>query len=1056
MLRISLLGEQIIEDDETGETRSRSSRALALVGRLAVHAGTPQSRQQIAGVFWPDSTDEQALTNLRRELHHLRRLLGPDGGLEVTSADLCWRDTASCRVDVRVLRTCRDEARLQRDAGDLQAAARLATQGCAAYGGDFLATLDDDWVLEAREELRRDCVALCDLMTDLGSRVGDLGGAQEAARRRIALEPLEEVGYRALMALQTELGDRAGAISTYHHCASVLDRELGVQPDPETRRAMERLIGPTGTPSGSRREPGARLPTAGPAATPFVGRTEHVQALARLWDATIRESRPRVVVVRGVAGVGKSRLVGELAEQVGHRAAVAVTQCFDLSGRLALAPVADWLRTPELRAATRTVDPVWRREVERLVPQESDGGSAGGTIGGTIGGGAGSEATGGRAKVDAWQRHRFFEGLARPFLDLPMPVLLVLDNLQWCDEETQAWLSFLLGLAHDRRLMVTMTLRDEEGPDDPPAADWLSRLRTGHLIEEVSLPPLDERQTATLSAAVAGRAVSAEESALLFATTGGFPLFVIEATRASGGTDTRAAPRERLGSVLRHRIAQTSAHAQQTAGLAAALGRDFTLDVLTEASDLDADTVARSVDELWRQGIVRERGAGYDFSHDLLRDAAYGSVSPAHRWLLHRRLAQALELTGAGREDELAALLAEQYQRGGRPDRAREHYGRAAEVAAQRYAATEAIRLHRLALDIVLAQPPGRQRDQRELDCLLAMAAPLNASLGYSSPELRTVLERAVRLAEDLGSNGSLVTSLVGLWSSRFVQGDILGSLELATRARAVSSADEVQLGEAEFTFAGSSMTLGRPAQGIRHFDVAHDRCRGAESLVVGTMPEVHALAWSAHAHWLLAQSEVARGRADEAVARARAFAHPYSLAVALAYAAITHQLLGDRESLRAVVAELGDLCGRYGFAYYSEWQLVLSGWLVGGEAGLALQRRGITNLRSQSSLARMPYWLALQADTLATSGRTEQAAATLDAAETAAAVHGDVWWLPEIKRMRAGHAAGERRTALLRSALELAERQGSVALAQRCLDDLAGAFGSVADEANAGRTPAS
>jgi DNA-binding SARP family transcriptional activator/tetratricopeptide (TPR) repeat protein len=1048
MLKISLLGEQTIEDDVTGEIRSRSSRTLALVGRLATQAGTPVSRQRVAGLFWPDSSDAQSLTNLRRELHHLRRLLGEDGSLVVTSTDLCWRDTPSCRVDVRVLRTCRDQARRRLAAGDLEAAARLAAEGCAAYGGDLLPMQDDDWVLEEREALRRQCVGLCDLLADVDGRVGDLAGAQEAARRRIALEPLEEVGYRALMALQTELGDRAGAISTYHHCASVLERELGVAPGPETRRAMERLIGPTGARPGPRRRPGPPPQRAGAAATPLIGRAAPLQALTALWTSTVLDSRPRVVAVRGVAGVGKSRLVDELAEQVRGRATVVATHCFDTSGRLALAPVADWLRSPDLRAAARAVDPVWRREVERLVPDE------------TPTSGAAPPAAGARAKVDAWQRHRFFEGLARPFLAVHRPLLVVLDNLQWCDEETLAWLSFLLRLGEDRPLMVAMTLRDEPRLADPEATAWLSRVRTAHHVEEVPLAPLDAEQTATLSAAVAGRRLSTTESALLFATTGGFPLFVIEATRASGDADRSVASRERLGSVLRRRIAETSAPAQQIAGLAAALGRDFTLELLTEASDLDADTVARSVDELWRQRVVGELGAGYDFSHDLLRDAAYESVSPARRWLLHRRLAQALELTTAGREDELAALLAEQYERGGRPDRAREYYGRAAEVAAQRFAATEAIRLHRLALDIIVAQPPGRQRDERELDCLLALAAPLNASQGYSSPQLRATLERAVRLAENIGSRTKLVTALIGLWASRFVRGDILAALELATRARSVAGADEVQLGEAEFTFAGASVTLGRPAQAVEHFEMAHDRCRGAESLVVGTMPEVHALAWSAHAHWLLGQRELARDRAVEAVARARSFAHPYSLGVALAYGAITHQMLGDRRTMRDMVGELGKLCSGYGFAYYSEWQLVLAGWLAGGAAGLARQKRGIANLRGQSSLVRMPYWLALQADTQARCGRTGDAVATLDAAETAAAVRGDAWWLPEIRRMRAGHSSGERREKLLRSALELAEQQGSVALAHRCLEDLvdpcAEAFGQVRDDANGGGTPGS
>jgi tetratricopeptide (TPR) repeat protein len=644
--------------------------------------------------------------------------------------------------------------------------------------------------------------------------------------------------------------------------------------------------------------------------------------------------------------------------------------------------------------------------------------------------------------VDAWQRHRFFEGLAQAFLAVHRPLLLVLDNLQWCDEETFAWISFLLGLAPHNRLMLAMTLRKDEETSYPTAGDWVARLRTGHLVEEIQLGPLDREETATLSAAVTGRALPEDEQVLLHGTTGGFPLYVIEAAQAASGEGFAVRPSEQLGTVLRRRIGQTSRHAQETAGLAAALGSDFTIDVLTEASDLDADTVARSVDELWRRRILRELGSGYDFSHDLLRDAAYEMVSPPRRWLLHRRLAQALELSASGQDESLAGLLAEQYDRGGRPDRALSHYTRAAEVAAGRFASADAIRLHRHALRIIEAQPAGPHRDQQELECLLALAAPLNALHGYASTELRTVLERAVRLAERSGSSRLLVTSLVGLWASRYVQGEILDSLRLVSRALSVSEVDDVLLGEAHFGFAGSAVTLGRPAEAVEHFDQAHDRCRGAESLAVGTMPEVHALAWAAHAHWLLGQWDEAASRADEAVSRARAFAHPYSLAVALAYAAVTEQLLDDRVALGKRVRELDGLSDRYGFAYYREWGLVLGGWLHGGPDGLARAKRGIENLRGQCSLARMPYWLSLQADLMIDCGMTEAAIATLDAARAGAVLRGDAWWLPEVQRVRAGLSAPGMREELLKSALELAERQGSRALADRCRRDLGPAAG--------------
>ena len=164
-----------------------------------------------------------------------------------------------------------------------------------------------------------------------------------------------------------------------------------------------------------------------------------------------------------------------------------------------------------------------------------------------------------------------------------------------------------------------------------------------------------------------------------------------------------------LTAVLRNRLDQATAAAREVAGLAAAVGTNFTLDLLTEASDLDADIVVEAVDELWRRRIMREFGDGYDFSHDLLRETAYAQVSPPKRWLLHRRIAQGLELLHADDTDAVAAQLAEQYARGGRPERAVAYYRRAADVAAGMFAHAEAIRLHKEALSIVRQPARGHE-----------------------------------------------------------------------------------------------------------------------------------------------------------------------------------------------------------------------------------------------------------------------------------------------------------------------------------------------------------
>ncbi|WP_322761134.1 ATP-binding protein [Frankia sp. Cr2] len=1066
MLDVRLLSEQRVAGGARVGGRSPSPRSIALLAYLVLHAEVSQNRQHLAGVFWPDSNEAQARTNLRRELHNLRLAIGESPSLVVEPTALTWRDTPTCRVDVRVFRTERLAAAAARSAGDHAGFLRHAAAAIAEYRGELLPGMYDDWVLDQRELLCRECVELCDEAVRGWRESGDRVRAIEVTRRRVELEPLDEVGYRVLMELQAESGDRGAVMRTYHRCASVLEQELGVGPGPEITRVVERLFGRRGAPQPDRvptdrvptdRVPTDRVPTdrrprrSGAAGVGFVGRDGEAALLVRRWRQATA-GRGGLVVVSGQAGVGKSRLVAELAAIARDSgAAVATTRCFGSAGRLALAPVAEWLRAGDLRSGVERLDPVWRIEVERLVPRASTNVAETGEVTPAPGAGRAPPApsppapAGSHPMADAWQRHRFFEGLARAVLSTGRRTLLVLDDLQWCDQETVAWLTFLLRFAGHAPLLVAATVRADELDHNAEVAASLRAWRSARLVTDLSLAPLDPTGTAALTASLLGRPVTAAEAGVLHAATGGYPLFVVEAARGSlAPGEPVALPN--LRAILHRRLEQSSPSAREVAALAAALGRDFSLDLLCEASDLDADALVQAVDELWRRRIVTEQGGGhgggqgggYDFSHDLLRDAAYGLVSPPRRWLLHRRLAQGLELLHATDLDEAAAQLAEQYHRGGRPDRALHYFGRAAEASARVFANAEAIRHHARCLELIAQLPPGLDRDERELDVAQAMTGPLNAVHGYSSPEVQSTLERSVALAERLSRPHALLTSLIGLFTVRFVQGHTAQAHELATRALALAEADPDLAGQAHFAYAGSATSLGRHATAITHFDRAYNLVPDGVSLIVGTRTDVHAMAWAAHAHWLLGDDARALSRCDEAVERGRAADHPYSLTVALAYAALTHQLRGDRASLATAAKELDELCRRYEFAYYREWAAILTGWATGDERGIAAIQQAVSRLRTQGARTRMSYWLSLLAQVQIGCGHAEAARGILDAARLAAQQHDDRWWLPEVLRMRASLEPDQTAVPMLRRAADLAADQLSRTLQARCDADLA------------------
>ena len=951
----------------------------------------------------------------------MRSVLAGSDALQVGSTTLCWRDGYGCRVDVREFELAHAAALAAARDGDNDGLGHHTARALEEYRGSLLPGWYDDWALQARDELAAQCVDLCDRAAEALRSVGDLRRAAELARRRTTLAPLEESGYRLLIELQAELDDRAGAMRTYHRCASVLERELGMTPAAETTALIERLLGTDAPPPGAATGRPGTTASAGPAWYQLVGRDADVGRLMNAWDAA-RAGRAGAVVIIGEAGIGKSRLVGELSRDLARDGAVtALARCFETSGRPPFAPVADWLRTPALQLAKARLEPAWRAEADRLDPQ-----SRSGTAPDVV-----------RAKVDAWQRRRFFEGLARTVLAVQRPTLLVLEDLQWCDRETLAWIVFVMSLGSDMPLLLVATARE----------DQLDRRPRGRRVpaHDDLVEPADPARTRTTDAP---RHRGARRAAARPAGHGrrGRPAALGHrrqpAVHRGGGARLPPAggpgtlDRSELVDVLHRRLAQATPGARELAGLAAAVGRDFSLALLSEASDLGAEEVVLCVDELWRRRILREVGRGYDFTHDLLRDAAYDSVPPARRWLLHRRLAQGLELVHADDLDGFAGQLAEQYDRSDQPDRALRFY------APRRRAREPALRPRGRGPD---APPlpgadrvaPGRCRSRRlQLDTLRAMAPPLNALHGYASRELQSALQRAEHLAGALGRRETQLVCLVGLFASSFVQGATAESQRIGARALELAQSAPDLVGQAHFAYGGAAASLGRLTESVHHLELACELSVG-DSLSVGTRSEVHSRAWMAHPLWLLGRESDAVAAAEQAVKQARTVEHPYTLAVALAYAAVLHKMRQDRGALAGVLTELTELCEHYEFAYYREWALILTGWLRGGAEGLAEVRLGVRRLTDEGSMARQPYWLCALAEAQLAVGDATAALGTLDAARSASAAFDDRFWLPEVLRLRATLLPAEHAVATLREAAALATAQQSLTLGERCRHDL-------------------
>ena len=264
----------------------------------------------------------------------------------------------------------------------------------------------------------------------------------------------------------------------------------------------------------------------------------------------------------------------------------------------------------------------------------------------------------------------------------------------------------------------------------------------------------------------------------LYRETEGNPLFIVETVRAESGGGPPGVPEQRdpglpprAHAVIAGRLAQLSDHAREIAAAAAVIGRAFDLTVLVRLVG-DEEVVARALDELWRKRIVREQGPNaYDFTHDKLRDVAYGETSAPQRRRLHRRVAEALVASHEKDLDPVSAQIAAHYESAGLPEQAIPHYARAAVVAQGVYAHDEAIALVGRGLSLLRELPASARRDGSELELQLVLAPSYRVTMGWAAPELGAVLDRALALCDRVGTGAQRAQILYGMQSLYIVGG---------------------------------------------------------------------------------------------------------------------------------------------------------------------------------------------------------------------------------------------------------------------------------------------
>ncbi|TVQ21846.1 MAG: transcriptional regulator, partial [Leptolyngbya sp. DLM2.Bin15] len=295
-----------------------------MLAYLALHPHTPQSRQRLAFLLWPDSSETQARSNLRKELSYLRKAVPQSNEwLLADTKTVHWGSEVPLAVDVSQFDMA---VRAADQEGDRPTRQRYLEQAIALYREDFLPDFENDWVVSERERLRHDLGRALDGVIALLEKQGKWAAAIAHAQHLLRLDNLNEAAYCTLMRLYGSSGDRASALQLYHQCMTLLRDELGIEPSTATRRMYEQLL-MDDTPSFHSNELPHREdvhPVVLPrhvevVQSPLVGReTEWMQiqtwaksCLQRAHGKTPQE--PTLLILQGEPGIGKTRQLEEIS-----------------------------------------------------------------------------------------------------------------------------------------------------------------------------------------------------------------------------------------------------------------------------------------------------------------------------------------------------------------------------------------------------------------------------------------------------------------------------------------------------------------------------------------------------------------------------------------------------------------------------------------------------------------------------------------------------------------------------------------------------------------------